>query len=109
MIFSQHVRDSETGEIGKFYMVTVEIQNNSAEQKSIDLGNILLCDADNSCLEPRRFDVKSAIVARAKQSLKLKPGQEKGRKIYYAGSKSFIPEKIILEGTGEFINFSYNK
>ncbi|MDR5589228.1 hypothetical protein [Christiangramia sp. SM2212] len=109
MIFSQTVRDGKTGKIGKFYMATIEIQNNSKQQKSIDLGDILLCNADNSCLEPVRYDMKSAIDARANQIMKLKPNQEKGRKIYFAGSKSFVPETIMLKDTGEFIKFSYKK
>lgn len=103
------VKNTATKEPGKFFKATIVIKNNTNQTKEIDLREVLLCGEDKTCLQAYEYHMKSIVDGYVDAVLDLKGGKEKGRELYYMGSKKFVPKYLINQVSGKFIEFTYEQ
>ncbi len=104
------IKNETTGEAGKFYLIDIELVNQSNEDKEINLTKISLCDKNKTCLRPTRFDVTSVVDIPSKKVINLAPGERKKRTLIFPGPSSFVPRLVLVNlEENKFIEFSYKK
>jgi hypothetical protein len=102
------IKNYETKEKGKFYLIEIDIHNLSNSEKIIELNEISLCNDKKECLKPLKIHVKSLVDIPAKDKLELDSNKKAGRELIYAAPDNFNPKYILFnQENNEFIEFNY--